>query len=244
MNLSPTEIESIVRQVVTTYLAGGAITSGASGRSNSASDDGVLILADRVISTNSLQGALAGKKTLRVSEQAIVTPAVKDLCREKGIAIVRGGLQAASPTVSNQEKSVPSDTISVSPVEKTSSRPQRLIVAGTSEHMDAIAKQLCPKQAKVLSVQGDDSSAIRSITDGIIAGHQAAILWVDSPYATCWQAARNDRLRPVVVSQWSDLSNAMREVPLNVLILSRHQWNIPSVCNASRMLFEHLKKSS
>jgi hypothetical protein len=42
--------------------------------------------------------------------------------------------------------------------------------------------------------------------------------------------------------QWSDLPAVLSEVPVNLLILSASKWNVPSICNASRHLFEHLKR--
>jgi hypothetical protein len=110
--------------------------------------------------------------------------------------------------------------------------------------MSAVQKQLCPKQAKVLEKSTDDASALRSIQEWLGRGHQAGILWVESAYATGWQAARIDSLRPAVVTQWSDVARAMQEVPLNLLVLPFHGWTIPAVCNAARTFFEHLKRTN
>jgi hypothetical protein len=108
--------------------------------------------------------------------------------------------------------------------------------------MVAIEKQMCPKQANVRTKLHDDTAALREIANGLRSGHQAGVLIAASPHAACWQAARDEKLRPAVVSQWSDLPAVLSEVPVNLLILSASKWNVPSICNASRHLFEHLKR--
>ncbi len=193
-----------------------------------------LVIDAAVVSLATLQKQLSGHKTIQVAPKSIITPAVKDFCREKGISIVRGE-SVAKPS---SEIALISDSLS------KPARPQRLIVVGGSDAMDAVAKQLCPKQARVLATVADDSAAVRAALEGLQSGHQAAVLWSDTPFATNWQASRIDSLRPAMVSQWSELGQAIREVPLNLLILPKQNWSLPAFCNASRSLFEHLKRNS
>jgi hypothetical protein len=117
-----------------------------------------------------------------------------------------------------------------------------LIIAGSCQAMVAIEKQMCSKQANVRAQLHDDTASLREIANGLRNGHQAGVLVAASPHAACWQAARDEKLRPAVVSQWSDLPAVLSEVPVNLLILSASKWNVPSICNASRHLFEHLKR--
>jgi hypothetical protein len=95
-----------------------------------------------------------------------------------------------------------------------------------------------------LPVVHDDAAALREIANGMRNGHQAGVLLAESAFSASWQAARDDKLRPVVLSQWSDLSVALKEVPTNVLILPRTKWNVASACNAARHFFEHLRNVS
>jgi hypothetical protein len=226
---SATEIEAIVRKVLGTLMASDmSVADGKTKPSVSVDKPETateLVLTNSVISTRDLLGRLKGMQTVRVPESAIVTPAVRDLCREAKVTIVRG-TQQTSKAASN------------------SSKPQRLIVAGSTSSITSIAKQLCPRQAKVLETSVDDNSALSSIAGGLRNGHQAGVLIAKSPFSACWQAARDEKLRPVVVGQWSDLAIAIKEVPTNLLILGADQWNVASACNAARFLFEHLKRNS
>jgi hypothetical protein len=119
-----------------------------------------------------------------------------------------------------------------------------LLVAGTPLWMSSIARQLCSKQAHVCPAAADDSTALRAVADGLRAGHQAGVAIVRSPHAICWQAARDDGLRPAVAPTWTELNEVLREVPVNVLILSSKTWNVPSVCNGIRRFFQHLQNQS
>lgn len=232
MNVNPVEIESIVRKVLSTLLAGDLAGSSPQPSSVVISDE--LAIADNVVSVSMLEGRLSGMKTLRLLKSAVITPAARDLCRQAKVTIVKGDSTATAASKPAMD-ATPSATSS-------KVRPQRLIIAGSCHAMVAIEKQMCPKQANVRTQLHDDTAALREIANGLRNGHQAGVLIAASPHAACWQAARDEKLRPAVVSQWSDLPAVLSEVPVNLLILSASKWNVPSICNASRHLFEHLKR--
>jgi hypothetical protein len=233
MNVNPAEIESIVRKVLSTLLAGDL--AGSTQQPSSVVVSNELAIADHVVSASTLEGRLSGIQTLRVLRSSVVTPAARDLCRQAKVAIVKD-----ENAVSSSSSIVKQDAAASTVPSKV--RPQRLIIAGSCQAMVAIEKQMCSKQANVRAQLHDDTAALREIANGLRNGHQAGVLVAASPHAACWQAARDEKLRPAVVSQWSDLPAVLSEVPVNLLILSASKWNVPSICNASRHLFEHLKR--
>ena len=232
MSPSAAEIETIVRRVLR------ALTSDAApGAVGSSSPDTVstLRLSDRVISMQLVRDKLSNQQAIEIGRMSVVTPAAKDYCRERKIAIVRlGEANASAPAL------IQNGTTKALELPK----PQRLFVAGTASWMPSIAKQLCNRQSQVEAMQADDTSAMHRISEGLRAGHQAGLAVVSAPHAACWQAARDDRLRPAVVSNWAELSDVLREVPVNVLILSSKNWNVASTCNVARRFFEHLRSNS
>jgi hypothetical protein len=233
MNVNPVEIESIVRKVLSTLLAGDL--AGSTQQPSSVVVSNELAIADHVVSASTLEGRLSGIQTLRLLRSAVITPAARDLCRQAKVAIVKDENAVSSPSsIVKQDAAAPTVPSKV--------RPQRLIIAGSCQAMVAIEKQMCSKQANVRAQLHDDTAALREIANGLRNGHQAGVLVAASPHAACWQAARDEKLRPAVVSQWSDLPAVLSEVPVNLLILSASKWNVPSICNASRHLFEHLKR--
>jgi hypothetical protein len=233
MNVNPVEIESIVRKVLSTLLAGDLAGSTPHSSSVVVSDE--LAITDIVVTASTLEGRLAGIAKLRLLPAAVITPTARDLCRQAKVTIVKGDNAAVTASKLSMMDAAASAVTSVA-------RPQQLIIAGSCNAMVAIEKQMCSKQANVRTQLHDDTSALREIANGLRNGHRAGVLVAASPHAACWQAARDEKLRPAVVSQWSDLPAVLSEVPVNVLILSASKWNVPSICNASRHLFEHLKR--
>ena len=208
------------------------LTSGATIGAGEVPQPGTLSLLDRVVSLQSLKNRLLGIQRLEIESSAVLTPAARDYCKEFNVAIVR------SSSVARTNTAVVESSLA------TGGRPQRLIVAGVTKWIPSMEKQLCFKQAKVCEIATDDTTALRAIADGIRSGHQAGVVIVNAPHATCWQAARDDSLRPAVVSSWSELNDVLQEVPVNVLILSAKTWNVPSACNAARRFFQHLQNQS
>ena len=193
-----------------------------------------LSLTDQVISLQSLKNRLAGIQVLEVGRTAVLTPAAKDYCRELRVELIRVELV----------RSAIGETSSMNSSPIALAKPQRLVVAGSTNYMTSISKQLCSKQAAVIDKSADDATAMRTIAEKLRTGHQAGVAIVESPHAACWQAARDDRLRPAVIAHWSDLNDVLREVPVNVLVLSSKSWNIPSACNVARRFFQHLQNHS
>ena len=234
MTPTASEIETIVRRVLSTLTA-----IGAQSHSEKSVLSNRLSLTDQVISLQSLKNRLAGIQVLEVGRTAVLTPAAKDYCRELRVELDRVEI------VRNEiVRNAIGETSSMNSSPIALARPQRLVVAGSTNYMTSISKQLCSKQAAVIDKSADDATAMRTIAEKLRTGHQAGVAIVESPHAACWQAARDDRLRPAVIAHWSDLDDVLREVPVNVLVLSSKSWNIPSACNVARRFFQHLQNHS
>ncbi len=227
--------------MLATLIDGGTSVASVSAKPSESSRASTLRLVDQVVSVALLKNRLIGIQVLEIAQSAVLTPAARDYLRECKVEIVRVGKHSSIEPKALAELALSSASVSGS---KGMDRPQRLIVAGTAAWMPAIAKQLCSKQAKVCSASIDDTAALRTVAEGIRAGHQAAVMLVHSAHATCWQAARDDSLRPAVVSNWTELNDVLREVPANLLILSAKAWNLPSSCNTARRFFQHLQNRS
>ena len=208
------------------------LTGGATSLAGVQPPSATLRVLDTVVSIHLLKNRLLGIQVLEIIPSAVITPAARDYCNEHKVAVVRSPGNTVAKTAMVELRSG-DDT-----------RPQRLLVAGTASWMPSVAKQLCTKQAMVCPPSADDSSALRTILQGLRAGHQAGVAIVNSAHATCWQAARDEALRPAVVSSWPELNDVLREVPVNVLILPSKTWNIASACNCARLFFQHLQKLS
>ena len=201
-----------------------------------------------VLSLDSLRSVPSGTKQITVSSTALVTPAAKDWLREKGIGWTRIIPTASSPDTGRSSAlsnpSGPSTSVASSEFLQENSMetpPKRVLVTGSVLWLRTLEKQLCPKSSQIDQVQLDDASSLRAVAQAIRNGTPAAIAVVKAPHATLWQAARDEALRPSIVSQWSDLTEVLQEVPTNLLILSASRWNTAGTANIARKFIDHLR---
>lgn len=239
MNVTPSEIERIVREVLSSMTASQLATSttGTFPATASAASASVS-LRDSVIGLEALRGIPSGVTSIQVASKAVVTPAARDWLRERGIAIARGDVAnkpavAATSTEIAQQSNTPVPTVS-----------PRLFIAGAVDWLPGLSKQLCPKQTKVAERVADDASVVRAIAVAIRSGHRSGLALVDAPYSALWQSARDELLRPAVVSQWSDLAEIFREVPVNLLILPSKRWGVAGAANIARRFLVHVGSQS
>jgi hypothetical protein len=92
------DIERIVREVLQRLRTAATSPSEPPARSAATSKGPVvsLTLSDRVITLSAIEGRLDGVRQLAVRRQAIVTPAVRDELKRRGVAMVRQDERAAS----------------------------------------------------------------------------------------------------------------------------------------------------
>ena len=201
-----------------------------------------------VLSLDSLRSVPSGTKQITVSSTALVTPAAKDWLKEKGIGWTRMVPTASSlgtgksPVASNPSglsTSVASSEILQKNTMETETK--RVLVTGSVLWLRTLEKQLCPKSSQIDQVQFDDAASLRAVAQAIRNGAPAAIAVVKAPHATLWQAARDEALRPSIVSQWSDLTEVLQEVPTNLLILPASRWNVAGTANIARKFIDHIR---
>lgn len=82
MNVTPEQIEQIIREVLSRLAA-----ASASGRATAAPAE--LALSDRLVTLRDVESRLAGIARVSVGPRTVVTPSVRDLLRQKKIEFVR-----------------------------------------------------------------------------------------------------------------------------------------------------------
>jgi hypothetical protein len=99
MRLDPDQLEWIVREVVRRLQNGpsygplpSAGRAGVAGSNdqNASRKNSSISLSDRVVTVSQLEGQLAGVIRLHITDRAVVTPAARDLLKERGVELVRG----------------------------------------------------------------------------------------------------------------------------------------------------------
>lgn len=249
MTLDRADIERIVREVLSQALTHSSSSIATTGTHPPEAIVPSVVINDAVISVESLRAVPRDTKIIAIGPHAIVTPAAKDWCREKAITVQRGPrapapASAATAIASTLSVAKPDSASNASATLAAPARPARLFVTGSVMWLKSLEKQLCPKQSRVGELQTDDAATVRSVSTAIRSGHTAALAIVSAPHSALWQSARDDALRPVVIGQWSDLADAIREVPTNVLIVSAKRWNVAGTANIARHFLDHLRSRS
>ena len=242
-NVSPAEIERIVREVLRN-LAGLSSSGTAVPATNAANTLDASVISVDALHRLKLPGS---EKRIQIRPASVVTPAARDWCRERGIEIVRTSskdIDKPQAEKSESASAVSASAVSASNGGEGASKPRRLFIASSSPWIASLEKQLCPRQTQVDAVHADDASAMRSVARAIRSGSPTAMAIVSSPHSALWQAARDDALRPAIVGQWSDLADVLREVPTNVLIVPSKRWNIAGVANIARHFLDHSRSRS
>lgn len=240
MNVNPSEIERIVREVLKSMAAPQSIPATANATPSTASAQYTPIsLRESVIGLEALRAIPSGAALIQVSSKAVVTPAAKDWLRERGMAIARGGEIATQTSNASIAAALPS----AAALSSAAALP-RLFIAGAVDWLPGLSKQLCPKQTKVADRVADDASVVRAIAVAVRSGYRSGLALVDAPHSALWQSARDDMLRPAVVSQWSDLADIFREVPVNLLIVPSKRWGVAGAANIARRFLVHVGSQS
>ena len=201
-----------------------------------------------VLSLDSLRSVPSGTKQITVSSTALVTPAAKDWLKEKGIGWTRmvptvSSLGTGKSPVASNPSGLSTSVASSENLQKNTmeTESKRVLVTGSVLWLRTLEKQLCPKSSQIDQVQFDDAASLRAVAQAIRNGAPAAIAVVKAPHATLWQAARDEALRPSIVSQWSDLTEVLQEVPTNLLILPASRWNTAGTANIARKFIDHIR---
>ncbi len=235
MSISQSEIEAIVRTVLAKLASEGNSAPLPITSAKVASSPHRLALHETVISTQLLKNRLTGIAVLQLAPQAVVTPAVRDLCKSLNIVIERVGSETPA-AITEKQATAPEHVSALRSVPG-----QRMLVAGTVDWMEIVAGQLCRQQTRVIPTLTDDASVVREIASSLRAEQRTAIAIVGAPHAACWQASRDEALRPAVVANWGQLDEILAEVPANVLFVSARTWQAPMVCNLARKWQSRLK---
>jgi hypothetical protein len=246
IEISASQIEQIVRRVLASISAEiqTAAKQPAANPAGSIPVDPVanavtpsrMHLSVGVLSLESLRSLPKDVKEITVLANALVTPAAKDYLREKRIAWTR-----SSPSESSLAKSDAGGPVATTQKNSSDSSSKRLFVTGSVLWLRNLERQLCPKATLVDQLQMDDAATVRSVAQAIRGGVGSTIAIVKAPHATLWQAARDEALRPAIISQWSDLAEVLCEVPTNMLIVPSTRWNIAGTANIARKFLEHIQ---
>ncbi len=234
------DIEQIVRVVMQRLAAAGDLMSGVekiTGPEDSASE---LVVTDRLITVNSIEARLSGKKRVRVSPRAVVTPAVVDLLRERKIELLRDSKKSSKPdTMEHLQSIITNGTANVKTVVSSSSKAP-ILVCGSALWFPSLNRHLCPKQARAEAC--NDSAAALCVQTHLASGGKHAIWLTDRPYAACINASKLGHDTPLVhLPSLRELNEALEQARPRLLVVDSTRWTVAAIGNLVRALLRGAK---
>jgi hypothetical protein len=197
------DIEGIVREVLSRLLtpeAAKSTDSSASSNSGTSNNGKQIVLLQRVVTLAELDGELTGASQVVVPRGAVVTPAVKDLLRQTGVAL----------------------TFAANGTKTDKSNKHRLTIAVVETSYEP-AGLLRAIEGEFVSVQRLAKTGLDTVIDEIAAqvarGGDLGLLLTGRTAAANCLANRQRGVRAVVAEKVSDVARAISDVGANLLVI-------------------------
>ena len=240
MSTDANQIELLVREVLARMAQQTKSEPGkATIAMSPALPDDVLELMGNVISVQTLEGKLNGMKTVRIRQQAVITPAARDVLRAAKVTLVRGanakGANANSAANGNsaaQPKCATSDSGAVK------ERPAALALLAPGKLVEIFKKQLCPRRATVGLVDKELEQIVNRLRTALSNGHRLGVVVAENSFELN-MAVNRQGLRGVRIASWSDFQFALQEASPDVWVLDSRQLNIPAITNVCNRIYEN-----
>lgn len=204
MSISSAEIETIVSVVLKRLQSMTAAPIVTQDSGSAAEDAHLLQLSCSLVTLESLRDRLSDISVVQVPKHAVVTPAVVDELRSRGIS-----LQKIDSTASDS-------CVSASPL-LVISPPGRQIDQGDSSIVQ-VQSNRCPDEARLLARH-------------VAVQNGRGIWWTIHPYSAALACRSKQEIRAVQLLRPEDLGRAIDQANPNVLILDDQNWSSGNITN-------------
>jgi len=229
MSISSAELDQIVRVVMQRLAVGRELVAGMEQMTGPQSDDAQLVIDDRLVTMQSVEVALAGKRSLRVHPKAIVTPAVLDLLRERKIQLVRGLQATRTPSSPTQLPATVANAVASS-----AARIPPVLVCGSAIWFESLPRHLCPQQAVVES--GEDAGVVTRARQHRLQGGRHTIWLTAKPFAAAAAVHQGSDLVAIQLPSLLELAPALEQTQPQLMIIDASKWTVAAVGNLVRTL--------
>lgn len=193
------DVERIVREVLARLSAVSPPPAARPTVVENKKPEGELALAEKLVTLAALQGQLAGVKRLVVSAKAVITPAARDLLRDRKIAVVRGTTSGA--------KGVASSSLLVG-VAETNFDATKLIarLRETGVEVEQLAK------TGLASVSAE-------VAEGVALSGKLGLILTGNGFAANCLVNRRRGVRAVLAQRMEEVDRALKTIGANLLIV-------------------------
>lgn len=210
-------LDAIVREVVERLLQMDGESKSGPVRSSDVPLEQVpaneILLAEKVITMESLRGHDLSQKTVVVSVSAVVTPAVKDELRDRGAKLERRE--------------------SLDAVESTPAGSMACLTQGNLSRLDP---QLMGLGIKVVDANGLDWDLLRSRAAEEVSRHGGAIMVALEPYVAVCELNRSPSLRAGYSATATAMGKLAQQLQPNVVVIDARRYTHATLREAMNQL--------
>ncbi len=178
---------------------------------------GELHLDQRLVTLEDLRDRWDTMKSLLVPKRCIVTPAVLDELRQRGVVLQR--LDGVTKQTSSAQLAQGSKSL--------------LVMMPAGKKADSVS-QLCHQGIEVASIGQDSNLALTTLKNHLAEPHKLCVWSSPRPFAAARACAVFPHVAAVQLSRIEDLPLAIEQAQPNVLILDDRSWTASSVANLAR----------
>lgn len=235
MSTDANQIELLVREVLAriaqeTKTEVGVASSAAP---PTRSSDELELMAN-VISTQSLEGKLKGIKSVRIRQQAVITPAARDLLRAAKVTLLRGVNSRSA-----NENNAPLGSEAVPQGAKVAQvRPAALALLVPEKWVEIFKKQLCPRRALVTQADKETEQVVSRLQMAMSSGHRLGVIVAENSFELNMLINRSG-WRGVRIASWGDFQLALQEAAPDVWVLDSRLLKIPAITNICNRIYEN-----
>lgn len=221
MKINAAEIETIVRRVLeSTRSLDSAVRQDSSDGATAGAETSVL--SESVVTLETVSPLLGYCKSITVSASAVVTPAVKDELRTRGVALLRATSTQTGKTVSETQH-----------FSETSASGRIVVFGPKSKVLQASALTEDVKFNSVASCGQPEPEAIE--VQRLLKSTGTRVLWCSSvPYAAMAVASRVGGMAAIYLPILSDFRVAIAQSQPDVLIVDDRAWSAASLARLAR----------
>jgi hypothetical protein len=236
MSTDANQIELLVREVLARIAQETKSTVGVapSAAPPTRPSDELELMAN-VISTQSLEGKLKGIKSVRIRQQAVITPAARDLLRAANVTLVRG---ANNSRATNENPASHGATAATQQPETAQVRPAALALFVPEKWVEIFKKQLCPRRALVTQADKEVEQVVSRLQMAMSSGHRLGVIVAENSFELNMFINRSG-WRGVRIASWGDFQLALQEAAPDVWVLDPRPLKIPAITNICNRIYEN-----
>ena len=178
---------------------------------------GAVRLDQRLLALEHLRDHWNGLRVLQVSAGCVITPAVRDELRQRGVVLERFTVDAGDATHAG------------------SAAAAKLLVLASADQHAGLARQLSGNQTKLDRAKGDAlASDLADLKQHLADGDRYALWCTPRPFAAIAQSANELKTTAVQLPMLEDLPRAIEQVQPKLIVVDSARWHAAAISQLAR----------